>query len=35
MVRHKGGCHCGAVQFEFDAPVKVDVTDCNLSLIHI
>jgi hypothetical protein len=27
-----GGCHCGAVQFEFDAPDIVDVTDCNCSL---
>jgi len=32
MAVHKGGCHCGAVQFEFDAPAKVDVTDCNCSM---
>ena len=32
MVLHKGSCHCGAVQFEFDAPDKVDVTDCNCSM---
>ena len=32
MVLHKGSCHCGAVQFEFDAPAKVDVTDCNCSM---
>lgn len=29
---HQGGCHCGAVQFEFDAPAKVDVTECNCSI---
>lgn len=29
---HKGGCHCGAVRFEFDAPATVDVTDCNCSM---
>jgi len=29
---HQGGCHCGAVRFEFDAPEKVDVTDCNCSM---
>ena len=32
MTVHKGGCHCGAVQFEFDATAKVDVTDCNCSM---
>ena len=35
MVLHKGGCHCGAVQFEFDAAAKVDVTDCNCSMCHM
>jgi len=29
---HRGGCHCGAVRFEFDAPATVDVTDCNCSM---
>lgn len=29
---HKGGCHCGAVRFEFDAPGAVDVTDCSCSI---
>jgi len=31
-VRHKAGCHCGAVRFEFDAPAAVDVTDCSCSM---
>jgi len=31
-MRHTGGCHCGAVRFEFDAPAAVDVTDCSCSM---
>jgi len=31
-MRHNGGCHCGAVRFEFDAPAAVDVTDCSCSM---
>ncbi|WP_427452657.1 GFA family protein [Litorimonas sp. WD9-15] len=34
-ITHRGGCHCGAVQFEFDAPAKVDVTDCNCSMCRM
>lgn len=29
---HRGGCHCGAVRFEFDAPAKVRVQRCNCSI---
>ena len=29
---HKGGCHCGAVQFEVLAPSAVTLTDCNCSI---
>ncbi|GLQ20677.1 GFA family protein [Algimonas porphyrae] len=32
MPTYRGGCHCGAVRFEFDGPDLVDVTDCNCSL---
>jgi len=32
MMLHKGGCHCGALRFEFEAPATVDVTDCNCSI---
>lgn len=32
MPTYQGGCHCAAVQFEFEAPDRVDVTDCNCSL---
>jgi hypothetical protein len=29
---HKGGCHCGAVRFEVDAPEDLQVTECNCSI---
>lgn len=32
MVVHRGGCHCGAVRFEVDAPEEVELHDCNCSL---
>jgi hypothetical protein len=32
MRTHTGGCHCGAVRFELDAPVDVVVQDCNCSI---
>jgi hypothetical protein len=32
LVVHKGGCHCGAVQFEVDAPEDLVVWDCNCSI---
>lgn len=32
FVVHKGGCHCGAVRFEVDAPAYLDVTECNCSI---
>jgi len=32
MAVHKGGCHCGAVRFEFRAPGAINVTDCNCSM---
>jgi len=34
-MQHKGSCHCGAVRFEFDAPARVDVTDCNCSMCSL
>jgi len=34
-ITHRGSCHCGQVQFEFDAPAKVDVTDCNCSMCNM
>lgn len=31
-ITHCGGCHCGRVRFEVDAPARPDVADCNCSL---
>lgn len=27
-----GGCHCGAVRFEVEAPAEVEVEECNCSI---
>ena len=32
MVKHIGGCHCGAVKFTFDAPAQMSMTLCNCSI---
>ena len=32
LVTHRGGCHCGAVKFEVDAPARLLVHDCNCSI---
>lgn len=32
MRTHAGGCHCGAVRFEVDAPARIEVTDCDCSI---
>ncbi len=29
---HRGGCHCGAVRFEVDAPRDVEIHECNCSV---
>lgn len=29
---YSGGCHCGAVRFEVDAPVPVELWRCNCSI---
>lgn len=31
-VVHTGGCHCGRVRFEVDAPARLEVYDCNCSI---
>ena len=28
----EGGCHCGRVRFEVDAPEKLEATECNCSI---
>ncbi|HKD53260.1 MAG TPA: GFA family protein [Steroidobacteraceae bacterium] len=35
LVTHRGGCHCGAVAFEVDAPARVTVSDCNCSICRM
>jgi hypothetical protein len=32
MIRHTGGCHCGRVRFEIQAPAEIEVADCNCSI---
>ncbi len=32
LVIHRGGCHCGAIRFEVDAPARLLVHDCNCSI---
>jgi len=31
-VTHHGGCHCGRVRFEVDAPARIQVLECNCSM---
>ena len=31
-VVHKGGCHCGRVRFEVDAPSRLALSNCNCSI---
>ncbi len=35
LVTHRGGCHCGAVAFEVDAPARLRVSDCNCSICRM
>ena len=32
LLTHQGGCHCGAVRFEVDAPAELEVDECNCSI---
>jgi hypothetical protein len=32
LVTHRGGCHCGRVRFEVDAPAAIEAVDCNCSI---
>ena len=31
-MKHKAGCHCGAVKFEFESPEAMPLTLCNCSI---
>jgi len=32
LVKHTGGCHCGRVRFEVEAPAEIEAVDCNCSM---
>ena len=32
LKRYEGSCHCGAVQFEVDAPERLSLDRCNCSI---
>jgi hypothetical protein len=32
LVRHSGGCHCGRIRIEIDAPAEIDAVECNCSI---
>ena len=35
LVIHRGGCHCGRVRFEVDAPAVLNALDCNCSICRM
>jgi hypothetical protein len=35
FVTHRGGCHCGAVRFEVDAPARITAIECNCSICRM
>jgi hypothetical protein len=35
LIRHRGGCHCGAVAFEVEAPARLTVSECNCSICRM
>jgi hypothetical protein len=35
MVTHRGGCHCGRVRFEVDAPAEIQVNECTCSMCRL
>lgn len=32
---HRGGCHCGAVTFEVEAPTKIEALECSCSVCRM
>lgn len=32
---HHGGCHCGRVRFEVDAPARIQALECNCSICRM
>ena len=35
LVTHRGGCHCGRVAFEVDAPARIEALECNCSICRM
>ena len=35
MTLHKGGCHCGRVRFEVEAPADLNADQCNCSICRM
>lgn len=35
IIIHRGGCHCGRVRFEVDAPARPQVQECNCSICRM
>ena len=35
MMVHKGGCHCGRVRFEVEAPTDPILSECNCSICRM
>jgi hypothetical protein len=35
LVTHRGGCHCGTVSFEVDAPARIAALECNCSICRM
>ena len=35
LVTHRGGCHCGRVRFEVDAPAHLEALQCNCSICRM
>ena len=35
LVTHRGGCHCGAIAFEVEAPARMTVSECNCSICRM
>lgn len=35
LVTHRGGCHCGRVRFDVDAPADIEALECNCSICRM
>ena len=35
MIVHTGGCHCGLVSFEVDAPAHIEADECDCSICRM